>query len=714
MVYLLTAQLLSVTIQVQIANLFHRLKAALKKAEPKQKRSEKALEKALLNIAQLPLPTAPKALLHWFIHKLATTCKPKTIANYHSLLTRRWLFAFEGENIRDMSHSQIAEIYRELIEKAPTEKIKQSLIKRISDLHSFCVSQFGFPALLEPINSNAEQPNHTRAGFVDEALFSATLEEINNLTDLSDDNKDILKCIAIISFRCNLRIGEIRKLTLNQIEKSEIGWMQIRTNKIGNNKKPASLRKVPLYPLLTKNENELIREYISRKRILSMADNNLAFTLGSDIYTPFSELYVSSTISGILRHLSQLDIFVFHHLRHSCISRIQLMVEIDDAYALLPNAVPYSKEQSEAITQLICGQSLRNKYYGIARFDGHATPVTCFSNYFHFSDWIVAYKLSKTTHSITPQENRAFGLTNRRHFSELQATHSNSVQIAHCHEELNKKLKINRLEPQLLGATEFKDKQHKEAQKKRISIMLCYDILKKIEQGYAAELPAIEFNINIKTINHWIDNASYIQTFITKRSNPAPRHSRPSSLLQGKPPSSKELAFLDKITTQMRTEFPENKEHITNMIKHALQNQCMNQSGINFNWPEDLEYFLKAFENIIPKSNWRVITYTIEEGSLVNEWELAYKNIRTRKGARAKSTGSPGRGHVRLELIHPDEASIKAIHRESHAEKLEKFNTLSTSPVKKSSSGKVIRKYSSNALSFLIHMMGIMMLNKNA
>jgi integrase len=703
------------------SDLFHRLKVALKKADPKQKRSEKALENALLSIAKLPLPIEQQALLQWFIYKLDTTCNPKTIANYHSLLTRRWLFAFEGENIEGMSPSQIAEIYREIIEKAPTEKVKQSLTKRISDLHGFCVSQFGFPALLELINNNAKQSNHTRAGFIDEVLFKATLQEIEHLNNLSDDNKDTLKCIAIISFRCNLRIGEIRKLTLNQIEKSEIGWMQIRTNKIGNNKKSASLRKVPLYPLLTESENKLVNDCIARKRILSMADNNLAFTLGSDIYTPFDELYVSSTISGILRHLSQLEFLVFHHLRHSCISRIQLMVEIEDAYALLPNAVPYSREQSQAITQLICGQSLRNKYYGIASFDGHATPVTCFSNYFHFSDWIVAYKLSKSTQNINPQENHAFGITSRRHFSKLQKKYSNSVRIEHCYGEVSEKLQIQRLKPKLLKATEFKAKQQEDVQNKQISIMLCYDILKKIEQGYAPELLAIEFNINIQLIKKWIDNAKYIQKIKTKRSNPAPRHSRPSSLLQGKPPSSKELAFLDKIIINMRVKFKENndknknKERIVNMLKHALENKCMNQSGINFNWPEDLEYFLHAFENIIPKSYWRVVTYTIEQSVILDEWEIAYKNIKTRKGKKAKSTGATGRGYVRLELIHPDEASIKATHKETNMQKLNKlkfFNVLNTSPVKKNKPKKMIKKYSSNSLSFFIHMMGIMMLNR--
>jgi hypothetical protein len=50
------------------------------------------------------------------------------------------------------------------------------------------------------------------------------------------------------------------------------------------------------------------------------------------------------------------------------------------------------------------------------------------------------------------------------------------------------------------------------------------------------------------------------------------------------------------------------------------------EAGISFNWPEGLEYFLKAFENIIPKSYRRVITYTIEQSLILNEWEVAYKN----------------------------------------------------------------------------------------
>lgn len=141
----------------------------------------------------------------------------------------------------------------------------------------------------------------------------------------------------------------------------------------------------------------------------------------------------------------------------------------------------------------------------------------------------------------------------------------------------------------------------------------------------------------------------------------------------------------------------------------------MNQSGINFNWPEDLEYFLNAFENIIPKSYWRVVTYTIEQSAVLDEWEVAYKNIKNKKGKKAKPTGATGQGHARLELIHPEEASIKAIQKENKARGLEiidHYNKLNSLPTEQKKRLKVVSKYSSNSLSFLIHMMGIMMMNK--
>ncbi len=692
-------------------DLYYQLKQALKKKNRKQKRSPIELKKALLTISNNQLSLAQQALLSWYIYKLETTCKPKTIANYHSLLTRRWLFAFEGESVADLSHSQIHEIYQGMIEKAPTPKVRKALVKRISDLHAYCVAKFNFPALLSPI-SDSNITNHTRSAFIDEALFNALLQHIDNMPNLTDDDKATLKCIAIISFRCGLRIGELKKLMLKQIEISPIGWMQVRSNQIGDNKKPASLRKVPLYPMLTETEKRLVADYINRKNILSKSPSSIVFTLGSDTYTPFSELYVSSTLSTILRTLSQLDVFVFHHFRHSCLSRLQLMIEVEDVNLRLPNAVPYSNEQCQKITNLLCGQSLRNRYYAISSFDGHSTPVTCFSNYFHFSDWIIAYKLSKTTQAITKKENIAFGLTTKRQLISLQNALTKPLTIEHCLPSLIKKLHIRPLLPQLIGGKEFIKKQNNEKQdENRISLILCYDILKKIEEGFDIEFLALEFDIDVALIQRWLNNATYLKTLTTTRSAPSPRHSSPASLLPGKPQSAKELATLDKMIIKLKIEYKtEKKELIKNMLDHALTHQCKNQSGITFQWPEDLEGFLNAFANIVPKNQWRIVTYTLEHGALVDEWELACKNIKTRKGKKSVAKGAAGKGHVRLELIHPQEKEIKTRHKQNASIKqseLRNSEALNEPLNKKVKPKKTIRKYSSNALSFMLFMMGV-------
>ncbi len=689
-------------------DLYYLLKDALKRPSKKEKLSSRQLKISLNKITTTRMSNAQKVLLHWLIHKLNSTCKPKTISNYHSILTRRWIYAFEGHDIMQLSHNELTEIYRSMIEKVSSKKNQQSLAARISDLHAFCVAAFGFPALVASINDKGDIPKHVRAGFVDETLFKGLLAHIDAQFDITDDDKNTLKCIAIISYRCGLRISELVKIKLKHIEKSSIAWMQIRTSIIEDNKSAAALRKVPLLPLLMPDECQLVKDVLSRKRIISKSSNNLAFTLGTDPNSPFNRLYVSSFISSTLRALSQIDVFVFHSLRHSCLSRFHLMMEIKDVNELLPNIVPFDTEQCEEIIQIVCGASRRNRYYNLADFDGHESPKTCFNSYFHFTDWIVCNKLSQTSMAIGPKENSAFHLLSRDKFNTLQKQHARPITPIDCLPFLIKKLGIKPLLPSLKHPIELQAIEKKTTQAKRTSLMLSYDILTKYEAGYSIDLLALEFNIDIKIIKKWVDSAKNIQTLKTTRMNPSSRHSSPSSLLPGKPTSEKELALLNKFISKIRIEYPKNREDMKNMLEHALSHQCTNQSGITFQWPEDLECFLRTFENVVPKNHWRIVTYTMETGALVDEWEIACKNINTRIGKKAKLNGAIGKGYVRLELKHPNEKSIKAKQKISHAKKQEELNSLPRPPAKKNRRKK-ITKYSSNALSFLLFMMAIRM-----
>ena len=129
-----------------------------------------------------------------------------------------------------------------------------------------------------------------------------------------------------------------------------------------------------------------------------------------------------------------------------------------------------------------------------------------------------------------------------------------------------------------------------------------------------------------------------------------------------------------------------NKENITWAINYALSNVNTNESGIYFNDPNDLTRFLTSMQFGIPKSYWRANTLYIESSTVLDEWRTAYHGMRTLKAAKSSKKGRSGHGAVRLELIHPDEKSIK-----------EKGN---------------FKKYSSNLLIYTFRMIAIMIANR--
>ena len=645
----------------ELCDLHHLIKVALKRPSRKKKLSNNVLAKSLEKISLLSMSHAQRILLSWLQFKLNTTCGNKTISNYHSLLTRRWLYTFDTQDITKLPIDELVNMYRSMIEPEPSKKNQDSIIARLNDIHGYCVREFNFPPLFGSISEKGNEKMHVRAAFIDEALFNALLVHIDNNKDLTHEDKSTLKCIAIISYRCGLRSGEINKLTLDDIEKSEIGWMQVRTNKIDNNKSQSSLRKVPLYSLLLEDEANLLRAVISQKRSISKSGKNPAFTLGVDPNVPYKKDYVSKFISFALRSLSQLNVFVFvfHHLRHSCLSRLQLMCEVPESNKLFPNIVPYSVAQFQSILHLCLGYSQHHKYYHFADFDGHSSPKTCFSNYFHFTDWIVAYKLSHSNMAITKKENKAFNLLKPGRFNALFKNEEQGIYLHECLPDMIKRAGIKAPPLTMCKPIAFNLNKAKKENIKRTSLMLSYDILKKYEADFEIEFLAAEFNIKAEIIKQWVENAKWIfEQHTTQRMSPSPRHSQATSLLPGKPKSSSELALLDKLINQMRIEYPLNPEAFKNMLEHALKHQCINQSGITFQWPEDLEGFLKTFKNIIPKSHLRIITYTMEQGALTDEWETACKNITTKIGKKAKPSGAIGKGYVRLEVKHPNEKII--------------------------------------------------------
>lgn len=659
------------------------LTKAIKQDDPKTKLSSEKLHQRLDHIVAIGLPLNQEVLVRWLLTKIQT-CGASTIRTYHSSLTRRWLNATNGIQINDMDSADFEDIYMTLIDEIEKSSRKVYVAERLSQLHGFAVANYGFPPLVNSLIQEVKS-KHTRAGFIDEALFTGLLQQVELISDLNPEEKNTVKSILIFAYRGGLRLSEIVKLRLCDIEHSSTGWLEIRNNKYGNNKTAAARRRIPLMLLLLPHEKLIIDEHLRYKASMSKTNKRLIFTLGQDEHKPIDNMLISTFVAQTLRTLSGLDFLVFHHLRHSCLSRLQIMLEIHNTHSLLPNVVSYPANIQTKILYQICGKSVRNRYYAIAAFAGHSSPATCFNNYFHFTDWIIGYKLAYAKVPISREVAVRLGLCSRREYVKLKSEKDDLYPID-FQSYLSQKLQPKKLKTMIVKQTTTSFAPPSKKQPQRYSFNLCYTVLEHIQEGYDITEVASKFRIEPTVINHWIENANHLKTLKTsvktRETSRLFTNNRTSKLLPPKCNTDQELALIDKIIIKIRSQYKTQKKGMKWAVKFALDHCNSNQSGIYFNKPAELYHFIKVMKFAIPKSHWRAITLSIEQSPIKNEWSAAYAGVRSKKGKKASATGRIGRGAVRLELRHPDEDKIK-----------EKRGN---------------KQFSSNALIYFFHMMWIM------
>ncbi|WP_237156275.1 tyrosine-type recombinase/integrase [Photobacterium leiognathi] len=622
-----------------------------------------------------PYTVGETLLLDWFIHK-AQTCSPSSLMQYHCSLSRRWLFLTESCDFAYLDSELLEQMYEDSMAKIDKLNSRRYFVARLKDLHQFGALSGVLPEISSELFTLEKSTQHTRAGFVDEPLFSALLDHIAHLKDLNDDEKLGLKSLCIISYRCGLRLSELQKLQLRNVEVSDIGWIDIRDNRYGNNKTASSRRKVPLFPLLLEHEKVIVQQHLAQRRLLYNKQNSLVFSFGHNPYQCFDTSDVSRFVGHTLKTLSGLNHFVFYHLRHSCLSRLQLVFELDEELDTLGNLCRYSHQQRADIKSTLLGQSLQKGYFAIAALAGHESPEMTFAHYFHFSDVIAHLKVTKSVNAILPTQKVILGISSRR----LQSS-SNNVHL----EYLIKKLKITPLK-----SVAIKSKPTATAlpaTKATISIPLCYRVLDEYQKGLSIKEITNKYFIEQTVIDKWLANANFIKSLKTNTSPPTSRHfskARARLILPAPLKSNAEALLINKLILKVREHYKYDKDNFQAMLEYALKNTSVSKSGIYFNDPFKLNTFIQTFLCIVPKSSWRAITYYHQNSRVASEWEDALKGIRNKRGKTSKSTRTT-QGAVRLEYISPLETNIKTRGR--------------------------YKKYSTHTLVYLFHMMGIMMLN---
>lgn len=655
-------------IQSQFIN---ELKRACKPTENGEKVTENTVRGRLEGLLeQYQMERWQQVFIHWLIHK-THGCVAKTVHQYMLNQVKYWYLMNTECHLSELTDSaDIEGIYQEQIDKHLTKKSQSYFAKRLKELHGFATPVLDLPSLSDSFFHIDAGKKHTRSGLISEPLFKALLQHIEKLTDLNDIDKLALQSICILAYRCGLRLNELYKLQLKNLENSKTGWLEIRPNRFGDNKTASGLRKVPVFSLLLEHECGIVADYIRFKRGQNLSKTSPLFTMGEDTHRPFNTFAVSNYVGKVLRALSGEDHLIFYHLRHSCFSRLQLMLESCNPKKLLPNFYPYSEKQTAELRQKLFKSTYSNGYWEIAALGGHESPLVTFMHYFHLSDLLAAPSNEQDT-PVLLKDAQEHGLCTRRYYHSLKINKEN-IMFGDFFELLADELDIDNLEikPEQTNAEEIV--LHR-PDKEKVSISICYQVLEAISRGERIDLLAYQYRLKQETIDKWLSNVLYLKSLIASNAGsqvkydqfgnkeevePLSRHfsaRREYALVPGKLKTIKEVEYAEKFVQQLRAHYKEAPGDISDMMLYCLKHTVVSKSGVNFNSPSTLKKFIETFQFAIPKIHWRAVKLYINSSSIKEEWQTALKGMTTVEGKRGKKVGRSGTGSVRLELISPSE-----------------------------------------------------------
>lgn len=644
------------------------------------KLSQSSLTKALSEIMELyQLEEWQSCFVEWLKYKLYS-CKPSTVNSYRNTLIKDWIIINTENNLdHSLTSETLESIYQQRIDRHKSEKSKKNFSARLKDLHSFAYSYLRLPLLGDELFHADPTQNHTKAGIIDESLFKALLQHINTLNDINSIDKLALQSLSILSYRCGLRMAELYKLQMQNISQCDQVWISIRSNEFGDNKTASSLRKIPVLPLLLDDEKSIIDRYLQHKRSSVKSSSAPLFTMGEDHTIPFNTAVVSNYVGRFFKVTSGLEHLVFYHLRHSCLSRLQLMLELPSPYETLPNFYPYQKEQHEQIRQLIFKKSVIKGYWEIAAFAGHKDPGMTFNHYLHLSDMLAAPKKEDYLKPVEFQDAMAQGIFSQNRYWAMNKKHNQKVILAYAFEPLLNKLNVKEIIEHKNESFNPSPSLSQEAME-RFSIDLCYQILESLSQGCSVDSLAFKYRIKTVTIENWLSNAHYLKALKagTQKSHYHQSRifsdARKHALVPGKLKTKKEKEYARIFNVKLREHYSQHKDQFNAQMNYFLTHCSVSQSGIVFNHPDDLTRFLDAFSFVIPKAHWRVMTQYMQSSTKQNDWKAAYQGLKVIKERNGKKTGRTGNGSVRLELISPDEKTMtKGNHMSKYSSHLLKY-----------------------------------------
>lgn len=680
----------------------------------KEKRTPNDAINELSQIDQTSLSQNVQILLGWTIRCLRTLAL-SSVYRYFSEVYAAWLTHTDGVDLLQLDEYELESLYTQILNNRLTPNAQNYLLGRLKDLHLYASQMLSLPNLISFFNSklSATSLHRVRAGYIPYNAFLGLVKDLKFTfsTELTANEIANLQVLLILAYRTGLRISELLKLRLIDVENSQDLFIFIVNNKYGNNKTNSALRQLPLKALLKQNEYDFTSKHIKQRRIFfekhEASTNLLLFSKNATPTIPYDSSFLNRYVQQTLSSYGFYNL-TFHHFRHSAISN--LFLELEDPEHNFPEMHTYNQELNSKLTSGIYSDASisREKYWAIACTAGHLTPETTFSNYIHFVDLI----LYKTLSCYNPP----LGIDEARNISGLSTmslnTLRNSNGLIPLH-DIRQLLppKLSKFTQKIKASSKQRGQEEISQDNKQTSthyyikpdVELCYSILKKIEAGNSIAKTSLEFRISEEVIKKWIKTAQALFELETSRQNKRlfsnyrvqQALSKELPLFSpSKPISNAEVSFANKTITKMRSEYSQNSEEIKWIISYWLNNSMYSNSGIRFTETHELKRFLECVYLFLPAEHWRLefnlplktedFTWRLKQDKqgvvFIDDWPLD-KNVSPsiNRIKAAKSTS----GY--LFLKHPNEKIIL------------------------SERNKKMKKYSTSVLRYIFHMLAIML-----
>lgn len=359
-------------------------------------------------------------LTYWLLHKLKTI-KKGSAANYLGRIGKAWLKHMGTDDPDEFDEVQFLDCYQRL--SADLERLSNPTTKidALRWLHEFGMEHYGWPGSedISTLLRSGPAKSFVRTYIASHPHVYAVLKSFENLHK-SDLEIIQLKLITLLAFRGGLRITEILKLRIRDINPGETWTILIKGTRSGSNKTLSSLRTSYAISWMTHEERTLFQSYFHNYKIgRNKPSHHLFGELGEDqMLCPHQ---TSVLIGQAFKQSMQHSGFVFHSLRHTYASMMQCIIE--KAWDLAEIISGHKTAKLKVIrTNLLGHESFsRDGYWEVAKSCGHKTPGQTTLTYSHMSHLISYETISKAVYMSEGYQAFLKAIKNVRPY-EIEAT----------------------------------------------------------------------------------------------------------------------------------------------------------------------------------------------------------------------------------------------------------------------------------------------------